>query len=141
MSKDYSEYYERLTSYSELWAGDPTIYVKELVEAGFVYSGQSDIVFCFKCGATAGDWREEHVPIDRHAELNSSCPFLLRRTTNIHGGNHPPPPISLLECQKNEMLFVWVPGQGAVLRSNAGPSNAEQSNAEHSQIPERTQIP
>ena len=115
MSRDYSEYYERLTSYTQ-WAGDANIYVKELVEAGFVYTGENDTVFCFKCGATASDWLEEHNPIERHEKLNSACAFLAERSKNIVGEQKTqhPPPVSLAEHEKNELLYDWVPGTGAL---------------------------
>ena len=116
MSRDYSEYYVRLTTYTQ-WAGDPNVYVKELVEAGFVYSGENDTVFCFKCGVIASEWRDEHKPIERHQQLNSTCAFLAQRSKNIVGEQkptqNPPPPLSLEEYEKKEILYEWVPGKGA----------------------------
>ena len=117
MPRDYSDYYVRLTSYTQ-WAGDANVYVKELVEAGFVYSGENDTVFCFKCGVTANEWREHHRPIERHEQLNRACAFLVQRSKNIVGGEqkpslNPPPPLSLEEYEKKEILFEWIPGKGA----------------------------
>lgn len=133
MSRDYSEYYVRLTSYTQ-WAGDANVYVKELVEAGFVYSGEDDTVFCFKCGVTANEWRDEHKPIERHEQLNSACPFLTQRSKNIVGGEqkpqHPQPPLSLEEYELREILYEWIPGKGAFPQKPVGQQQAGHSTNE-----------
>ena len=113
-AKDYSEYYERLTSYTN-WAGDVTIYVKALVEAGFVYSGENDTVFCFKCGVTAGGWKEDDDPIKRHEDLNKNCFFLAERSRNIVGGQEIPRS-SLSDFEEQQTVYDWVSGTGVVNR-------------------------
>lgn len=54
---------------------------EDLAEAGFFYSGNLDIVFCFYCGQGLQDWKDDDVPWCEHARWSSDCPFLL----NIKG--------------------------------------------------------
>ncbi|XP_066916498.1 E3 ubiquitin-protein ligase XIAP-like [Clytia hemisphaerica] len=115
-TKDYAEYYERLTSYTN-WAGDVTIYVKALVEAGFVYSGENDTVFCYKCGVAAKGWKEDDDPIKRHEDLNKTCYFLSERSRNIVGGQEIPCS-SLADFEEQQTVYDWVPGTGVVNRKD-----------------------
>ncbi|KAG4079894.1 hypothetical protein HA402_015025 [Bradysia odoriphaga] len=48
----------------------------ELVEAGFFYSGQGDMVICFSCGLGLRDWEIEDIPVVEHAKHTSQCSYL-----------------------------------------------------------------
>ena len=125
----YAEYYNRLTSY-ETWRSD--VYVKALVEAGFVYSGENDTVFCFKCGTTLDQWDEEDDPITRHELANKNCYFLLDRSRHIPGKT-PPVPYrkSFSDYEKEAVMFDWIPGKGAV-RVDGGNKTVEYNTTEPS---------
>lgn len=49
---------------------------EELVETGFFYTGQGDLVFCFSCGLGLRDWEIDDVPSDEHAKYTTDCIFL-----------------------------------------------------------------
>ena len=50
---------------------------QELVDAGFFYSGQSDITVCFSCGLYAGKWEKNDNPWVEHKALcQKECNFL-----------------------------------------------------------------
>lgn len=122
---DYVQYFERLRSYNDpqQWAGEPNVYIKDLVEAGFVYTGHGDLVFCFKCGLTVSNWKEDDNPIDRHREKSQRCPFLLERlrklsaatspgTSTAHVTSHK----SLQDFERESVIYDWVSGQGVIPR-------------------------
>ena len=54
---------------------------KELAEAGFVYTGCSDIVFCFYCGVRLKDWRPTDEALGEHKRWGKKCGFLEMMTT------------------------------------------------------------
>lgn len=49
---------------------------QELVEAGFFYTGQGDMVICFSCGLGLRDWEIEDIPIVEHAKHTIECIYL-----------------------------------------------------------------
>ena len=144
---NYSEYYERLTSYTD-WAGDPSVYVKALVEAGFVYSGERDTVFCFKCGATVSGWSEEDDPIVRHEMMNKNCIFLAERSRNVvggvldtasSGGTGGSAYKSLADYDKEAAIYDWIPGQGSIRRGTLPEDNAAATIHETKEPPHRSE--
>jgi len=141
---DYSEYYERLTSYTH-WAGDPTVYVKALVEAGFVYSGERDTVFCFKCGATVSNWSEDDEPIVRHEAVNKNCIFLADRSRNVLGGvvatssGNTNTFKSLAYYDKEAAIYDWIPGKGSIRRGNLPEDAATATEHETKEPPHRSE--
>jgi hypothetical protein len=48
----------------------------DLASAGFIYTGNSDLVRCVFCGQYVGDWEEEDFPITEHRSLFPHCPFV-----------------------------------------------------------------
>lgn len=50
---------------------------KELVEAGFFYSGVGDKVVCFCCGGGLKHWENVDIPWEQHALWYHDCQYLL----------------------------------------------------------------
>lgn len=48
-----------------------------LSQAGFKYSGTSDIVECFFCGLVLHKWNKDDIPFVEHAKWNPKCIFVL----------------------------------------------------------------
>lgn len=44
-----------------------------LANAGLVYTGMSDVTFCYFCGVTVQDWLPEDDPRTKHAEHSPQC--------------------------------------------------------------------
>ncbi|XP_078322302.1 baculoviral IAP repeat-containing protein 8-like [Crassostrea virginica] len=63
------------------WPSHITQKPDELAEAGFFYTGKSDVVVCFYCGQGLHEWDVEDEPWGEHARWSPDCPFLL----NIKG--------------------------------------------------------
>ena len=120
---DYGKYEERLRSFNEKpWPNDSVMYIKDLVEAGFVYTGEIDLVFCFKCGITESNWLNDENPRDRHTSSNQFCPFLAKvieqealvNQTAVINNNKSLK--SLQDFERQDLLYDWVQGRGIVQR-------------------------
>lgn len=48
----------------------------ELVDAGFFYTGQGDMVICFSCGLGLRDWEIDDIPLVEHAKYTNGCIYL-----------------------------------------------------------------
>jgi len=48
----------------------------DLASAGFVFTGDRDLVRCVFCGQYVGNWEEEDFPITEHRSLFPHCPFV-----------------------------------------------------------------
>jgi baculoviral IAP repeat-containing protein 7/8 len=66
---------------------------EELVKCGFFYQGKEDLVTCFYCGVTLGNWLQEDDPWIEHARWSGECPYLLlnvrRRRAKYIRNKHP----------------------------------------------------
>jgi hypothetical protein len=51
---------------------------RELVECGFFYSGVRDVVICFYCDVSLGEWKREDDPWKDHEKYSKNCEFLKR---------------------------------------------------------------
>ena len=49
---------------------------KGMAEAGFIYTGQSDKVYCFKCKLRASQWIPEDDPMTEHYRLSPHCDYI-----------------------------------------------------------------
>jgi len=66
------------------WPFRKTLSIVDFAEAGFYYTGTSDVVKCFLCKSSLHDWKENDSPSKEHARLNPTCPFVRgERTFNI----------------------------------------------------------
>lgn len=50
---------------------------KELIKAGFSYSGREDIVRCTTCGLEMGGWADDDAPQVYHTVFSPTCPFVV----------------------------------------------------------------
>lgn len=126
---DYGKYEERLRSFNEKpWPSDSVMYIKDLVEAGFVYTGDIDLVFCFKCGITESNWLDNESPRDRHTVSNQFCPFLVKlieqQQEDAVDQKNPALNVnkslkSLQDFEREDLLYDWIPGKGIAQRKLA----------------------
>ena len=72
----------------------------DLANAGFIYTGRSDLVQCVFCEGIIGNWEEEDFPITEHRALYPHCPFV--RGQDV--GNIP---------LQNSTLTLGVPGSSS----------------------------
>lgn len=72
----YTTFKTRVLTFSK-WT-KPTPTPQKLAEAGFYYTGESDIVRCFHCRVGLGDWNDGEDPWIEHAKLFPCCGFVIR---------------------------------------------------------------
>jgi len=67
---------ERLRTYilPPAWKG--TLCFQLMANAGFVYTGQEDLVFCFSCNVELDGWTKYMDPLLRHKEESRTCSFV-----------------------------------------------------------------
>ena len=65
------------------WEG-PLDY-QSMAEAGFVYTGQEDLVFCFHCNIKLDRWSKDMEPLLRHKEESPTCSFMRQRLQAVKG--------------------------------------------------------
>ena len=80
-SRDLSFQYEQLDNRSrtfdecvQKWEGP--VDAHSMSEAGFVYTGQEDLVFCFNCNIKLDGWTKHMDPLLRHKEESPTCSFV-----------------------------------------------------------------
>lgn len=66
----------RLQTFS-LWPLSAPVRARDLAQAGFYYSGQSDRVQCFCCGGKLSDWENGDDPWNEHSRHYPNCFFIL----------------------------------------------------------------
>jgi len=54
-------------------------------EAGFVYTGQEDLVYCFSCNIKLDGWTKHMDPLLRHKEESPTCSFVRQQLQVIKG--------------------------------------------------------
>ena len=59
------------------WDG-PVDY-QSMAEAGFVYTGQEDLVYCFSCNIKLDRWSKHMEPLLRHKEESPTCSFVRQK--------------------------------------------------------------
>ncbi|MCG8113113.1 MAG: baculoviral IAP repeat-containing protein [Candidatus Thiodiazotropha taylori] len=47
-----------------------------LAQAGFYYTGQGDVTFCFACSLKVSQWERQDNPWDEHKRLSPGCVYL-----------------------------------------------------------------
>ncbi|XP_072376914.1 death-associated inhibitor of apoptosis 1-like isoform X1 [Diabrotica undecimpunctata] len=80
--EDYSVYENRLASFTN-WP-NTQVSRESLAQAGFIYTGQDDIVICPICKIEGYRWVSGDNPMDDHRVWNPNCPFLNRRDNIEH---------------------------------------------------------
>ncbi|XP_067676813.1 baculoviral IAP repeat-containing protein 7-like [Haliotis asinina] len=64
----------RLKTYEHWMAIDRASPIR-LARAGFIYTGNEDVVKCFSCDLVKGDWNKNMDPLIIHRELSPACNF------------------------------------------------------------------
>ena len=73
---EYTNVHGRLASYSNKWKYHRIQSPRTLSEAGFFFSGPEDIVRCFVCGITLGNWEDNDVPLNEHLRWGEHCCYI-----------------------------------------------------------------
>jgi Inhibitor of Apoptosis domain/Zinc finger, C3HC4 type (RING finger) len=73
----YVMYETRLKSFNSKWPKDAAMKPEKLAQAGFFHTGQDDIVKCFHCNASLGDWEQGMCSWTEHAKWYPYCNFLM----------------------------------------------------------------
>ena len=66
------------------WDG-PVDY-QSMAEAGFVYTGQEDLVYCFSCNVKLDRWSKDTEPLLRHKEESPTCSFMKQKLQAVKKG-------------------------------------------------------
>lgn len=76
------------------WPKDCPIQPKELIDAGFYYTGNGDKVECFKCGIILAGWEPLDTPWGEHVKWAKNCPLVIEylRRRNPHSPTQGPTP-------------------------------------------------
>ena len=82
---NYDELEDRIKTFKLLpeWHGRPDY--QSMAEAGFVYTGQEDLVFCFHCNIKLDRWFKDMEPLLRHKEESPTCSFMRQRLQAVKG--------------------------------------------------------
>ena len=73
--KEYISLKSRLDSF-ESWPKQINPKPMELAEAGFFYTGQSDVTTCFHCGVVIYNWEVMDIAKMEHRKFKPLCPFI-----------------------------------------------------------------
>ncbi|XP_055356815.1 putative inhibitor of apoptosis [Paramacrobiotus metropolitanus] len=70
------EYKARFSTFSE-WPESKAQHPRVMAQAGFFYTGTSDLVQCFHCGRELERWVTEDGAWEEHARASPMCPFVI----------------------------------------------------------------
>jgi len=82
---NYEELMDRLKTFKlpPQWEGP--VDHQSMAEAGFVYSGQEDLVYCFSCNIKLDRWTKDMDPLLRHKEESPTCSFMRQKLQAVKG--------------------------------------------------------
>ena len=83
---NYEELEDRMKTFKlpPQWEG-PVDY-QSMAEAGFVYTGQEDLVSCFSCNVKLDRWSKDMEPLLRHKEESPTCSFMRQKLQAVKKG-------------------------------------------------------
>ena len=83
---NYEELEDRMKTFKlpPQWEG-PVDY-QSMAEAGFVYTGQEDLVYCFSCNVKLDRWSKDMEPLLRHKEESPTCSFMRQKLQVVKKG-------------------------------------------------------
>lgn len=73
--KHFDTIASRLETFTH-WPQQPATTPSRLAEAGFVFSGHRDMVFCYHCDGALWNWVDHDDPIKEHAKYFPSCYYI-----------------------------------------------------------------
>ena len=90
---NYASEHARLHTFIN-WPKDCPVQPKELIDAGFYYTGNGDKVECFKCGIILANWVPQDTPWGEHEKWAKDCPLVIERLRqrNPHSPTQGPRP-------------------------------------------------
>lgn len=99
---EFAEYSRRLESFTH-WPGrNGAINPIWLAAAGLFYNGITGEAICFQGGEIIRNWEQTDDPWLRHANLNPTCAYLIRKVGPKR--EHPDPPYYDAPCPQDESL-------------------------------------
>ena len=83
---NYDELEDRMKTFklSPQWEGP--VHYQSMAEAGFVYTGQEDLVCCFSCNIKLDRWSKDMEPLLRHKEESPTCSFMKQKLQAVKKG-------------------------------------------------------
>ena len=79
----YEQLDSRMRTFTSKWKG--SLDAHSMSEAGFLYSGQEDLVYCFNCNIKLDGWTKHMDPLLRHKEESPTCSFVRQQLQVIKG--------------------------------------------------------
>ena len=73
---NYASEHARLHTFIN-WPKNCPVQPKELIDAGFYYTGNGDKVECFKCGIILAGWEQQDTPWGEHEKWSKNCPLVV----------------------------------------------------------------
>ena len=76
---------DRLKTFTLPPQWDGPVDYQSMAEAGFVYTGQEDLVYCFSCNIKLDRWSKHMEPLLRHKEESPTCSFMRQKLQAVKG--------------------------------------------------------
>jgi len=76
LSLQYEQSENRCRTFQYEWKWKGPMDAHSMAEAGFVYTGQEDLVYCFSCNIKLDGWTKHMNPLRRHKEESPTCSFV-----------------------------------------------------------------
>ena len=83
---NYEELEDRKQTYKLPPQWDRPVGYQPMAEAGFVYTGQEDLVYCFSCNIKLDRWSKDMEPLLRHKEESPTCSFMRQKLQAVKKG-------------------------------------------------------
>ena len=82
---NYEELEDRMKTFTLPPQWDGPVDYQSMAEAGFVYTGQEDLVYCFSCNIKLDRWSKHMEPLLRHKEESPTCSFIRQKLRAVRG--------------------------------------------------------
>ena len=83
---NYEELEDRKKTFKLPPQWDGPVDYQSMAEAGFVYTGQEDLVYCFSCNIKLDRWSKDMEPLLRHKEESPICSFMRQKLQAVKKG-------------------------------------------------------
>ena len=83
---NYEELEDRMKTFKLPPQWDGPVDYQSMAEAGFVYTGQEDLVYCFSCNVKLDRWSKDMEPLLRHKEESPTCSFMRQKLQAVKKG-------------------------------------------------------
>ena len=81
----FEEVQDRMKTFALPPQWDGPVDYQSMAEAGFVYTGQEDLVYCFSCNIKLDRWSKHMEPLLRHKEESPTCSFMKQKLRAVKG--------------------------------------------------------